>query len=72
MIRERRSDGGVTLASDTIQLRDHKCVDPFLHSRPIPSHLHGFHRYDFISTRSGTLTEKLLKFQFSVFLLSSK
>ena len=68
MIWEPRSDGGVTLASDSTQRRAHKCVDLFLYSRPIPSRLHGFHGYDFISARSDTLTEEVLKFKSSGFL----
>ena len=46
----------------------HKCVYPFLYSRPIPSRLHGFHRYDFISAKSDTLPEEVLKFKSSGFL----
>jgi hypothetical protein len=68
MIWEVRNNGGVTLASDSSQRRAHKCVDPFLYSRPIPSRLHGFRGYDFTSGRSGTLTEWVLKFKSSGFL----
>jgi phosphatidylethanolamine-binding protein (PEBP) family uncharacterized protein len=60
MIWEIRSDGGLTLASDSSQRRAQKCVDPFLYSRPIPSRLHAFHRYEFTLARSDTLAEEVM------------
>jgi len=68
MIWELLSDGGATLASDSSQRRVHKCVYPFLLSRPIHSCLYGFHKYDFNSARSDTLPEEVLKFKSSGFL----